>query len=101
MGMAAARRLRFMESFKPDIHRSPARWHYLRFALLATALLRVAVPIDILGGGGRQFLAIIESVVPSVVFVILLRYYLRGKAIPEDKLLRSEEHTSELQSLRH
>jgi hypothetical protein len=87
MGMAAARRLRFMESFKPDIHRSPARWHYLRFALLATALLRVAVPIDVLGGGGRQFLAIIESVVPSVVFVILLRYYLRGKAIPEDKLL--------------
>jgi hypothetical protein len=40
-----------------------------------------------LGGGGRQFLAIIETVVPSVVFVILLRYYLRGKAIPVDKVL--------------
>src|ERR1017187_6589087 len=87
MGMRAAKRLRFMESFTPDIHRSPARWHYLRFALLATALLRFAVPIDALGGGGRQFLAIIESVVPSVVFAILLRYYLRGRAMPVDKIL--------------
>ena len=87
MGMGAAKRLRFMESFTPDIHRSPARWHYLRFALLATALLRFAVPIDALGGGGRQFLAIIESVVPSVVFAILLRYYLRGRAVPVDKIL--------------
>jgi hypothetical protein len=40
-----------------------------------------------LGGGGRQFLVIIETIVPSVAFVILLRYYLRGTAIPLDKIL--------------
>jgi len=45
------------------------------------------VPINMLGGGGRQFLAIIETIVPSVAFVILLRYYLRGTAIPVDKIL--------------
>jgi hypothetical protein len=87
IGMAAAKRLRFMESFKVDIHRSPARWHYLRFVLLIAVLLKIAVPINMLGGGGRQFLAIIETIVPSVAFAILLRYYLRGAAIPLDKIL--------------
>ena len=86
-GMAGAGGLRFIGSFRLDIHRSPARWHYLRFLLLAAVLLRIAVPINMLGGGGRQFLAIIETVVPSVAFVILLRYYLRGTAIPVDKIL--------------
>jgi hypothetical protein len=87
VGMRVAGRWRFMESWRPDIHRSPGRWNYLRFTLLVTAFLRVVVPIDTLGGGGRQFLAIIETVVPSVTFVVLLRYYLRGAAIPIDKIL--------------
>jgi hypothetical protein len=87
VGMRVAGRWRFMESLGPDIHRSPGRWNYLRFALLATTFLRIAVPIDILGGGGRQFLAIIETVVPSVTFVVLLRSYLRGTAISIDKIL--------------
>jgi O-antigen polysaccharide polymerase Wzy-like protein len=87
VGIRIAGCWRFMESFRPDIHRSPGRWNYLRFALLATTFLRIAVPIDTLGGGGRQFLAIIETVVPSVTFVVLLRYYLRGAAIPIDKAL--------------
>jgi hypothetical protein len=87
IGMSIGGRLQFMGAFKLDIQRSPARWHYLRFILLASALLRIAVPIDVLGGGGRQFLAIIETIVPSVAFVILLRYYLRGAAIAMDKVL--------------
>ena len=86
-GMAAAGRLRFMNSYGLDIHSNPGRWHYLRFALLASALLKIAVPFDKLGGGGRQFLAIVETMIPSLAFVILLRYYLRGKAIPVDKAL--------------
>jgi len=85
--MAAAGRLRLMKSYGLDIHRNPGRWHYLRFLLLAAAFLKIAVPFDMLGGGGRQFLAIVETIVPSVAFVILLRYYLRGKAIPADKIL--------------
>jgi hypothetical protein len=87
IGMAAAGRLRLMKSYGLDIHRNPGRWHYLRFLLLAAAFLKIAVPFDMLGGGGRQFLAIVETIVPSVAFVILLRYYLRGKAIPADKIL--------------
>lgn len=87
VGMRVAEHWRFTKSFRPDIHRSPTRWHYLRLALLATMFLRIAVPIGTLGGGGRQFLAIIETVVPSVTFVVLLRYYLRGVAIPIDKVL--------------
>jgi len=87
IGMTTAGRWRFMESFRLDIHTSPSRWTYLRFLLLATVALRIAVPINILGGGGRQFLAAIEMIVPSVVFAILLRYYLRGTAVQADKVL--------------
>jgi hypothetical protein len=75
--------------WKPDIHRSPSRWTYLRFAFLGTTILKLAVPVNILGGGGRQFLAIVETIVPSVMFVFLLRYYLRGTAIATDKMLLS------------
>jgi hypothetical protein len=87
IGMVAAGRLRLVKSYVLDIHSNPGRWHYLRFVLLAAALLKIAVPFGTLGGGGRQFLAIVETIVPSVAFVILLRYYLRGKAIPVDKVL--------------
>ncbi len=87
IGMAVAERLRFMNSYGLDINRNPGRWHYLRLALLAATVLKIAVPFDMFGGGGRQFLAIVETIVPSVAFVILLRYYLRGKAIPVDKAL--------------
>jgi hypothetical protein len=87
IGMTVAGRLRFMESLRLDVHPNPAQWHYLRFALLAAVLLKIAVPFTGLGGGGRQFLAIIETMIPSVAFAILLRYYLRGTAIPLDKIL--------------
>src|ERR1035438_3330236 len=87
VGFNIAGRWQFMESFRPDIHRSPARWNYLRFVLLAGTFLRIAVPIYSLGGGVRQFLVIMETVVPSVTFVVLLRYYLRGSAIAIDKVL--------------
>jgi len=87
VGISIGGRLPFMESWRPDIHRSPGRWNYLRLSLLAATFLRIAVPIGTLGGGGRQFLAIIETVVPSVMFVVLFRYYLRRTAIPIDKIL--------------
>jgi hypothetical protein len=87
VGIKIGGRWRLMESWRPDIHRSPARWNYLRLSLLATTFLGIAVPIGTLGGGGRQFLAIIETIVPSVMFVVLFRYYLRGTAIPVDKIL--------------
>jgi hypothetical protein len=87
VGIRVAGRWRFMKSLRPDIYRSPGRWNYLRVALLATTFLRIVLPFDVLGVGGRQFLAIIETVVPSVTFVVLLRSYLRGTAIPIDKAL--------------
>jgi hypothetical protein len=87
IGMATAGRWRFMESFRLDIHPSPSRWRYLRVLLVAAVSLRIAVPINTLGGGGRQFLSAMEIIIPSVAFVILLRYYLRGTAVQADKLL--------------
>src|ERR1700756_346707 len=87
VGISIGGRWPFMESWRPDIIRSPGRWNYLRLSLLATTFLGIAVPIGTLGGGGRQFLAIIETVAPSVMFVVLFRYYLRGTAIPIDKIL--------------
>jgi hypothetical protein len=87
IGISVGARWRFKKPFQPDIHRNPARWHYLRLALLVTTFLHIVVPLDTLGGGGRQFVFIIESIVPSVTFVVLLRYYLRGAAIPLDKAL--------------
>ena len=87
IGMAGGGRLRLLESFRLDIHRNPARWDYLRCVLLLAVLLKIAVPISTLGGGGRQLLAVVENIVPSVAFAILLRYYLRGMAIPVDKIL--------------
>jgi hypothetical protein len=87
IGMKAAANWRFMDSFRLDIHASPSRWSYLRLVFLATVLLRIAVPIYALGGGGRQFLASMETIVPSLVFAILFRYYLRGAAAQLDKVL--------------
>ena len=87
IGMKTAGNWRSMDSFRLDIHASPSRWSYLRLIFLATVLLRIAVPINTLGGGGRQFLAAIETIVPSLVFAILLRYYLRGAAVQTDKFL--------------
>jgi hypothetical protein len=87
IGMITARRWPFLDSFKLDIHASPSRWTYLRILLLATVALRIVVPIDTLGGGGRQFLAAVETIVPSLIFAILLRYYLRKAAVQMDKVL--------------
>src|ERR1035437_3582228 len=87
IGMATSARWRFMESARMDIHANPSRWTYLRFLLLLSVLLRLAVPMDTLGSGGRQFLAGIETVTPSLVFAILFRYYLRGAAVQLDKVL--------------
>lgn len=87
IGMKTAGNWRSMDSFRLDIHASPSRWSYLRVILLATVALRIAVPINTLGAGGRQFLAAIETIVPSLVFAILLRYYLRGAAVQLDKVL--------------
>lgn len=86
-GMKIAGRSTFMESIRIDIHSNPSRWNYLRFLLLVSVSLRIAVPLDTLGSGGRQFLAAIETVIPSLVFAILLRYYLRGVAVQLDKAL--------------
>jgi len=86
-GMRAARGWRWRPSKQLDVPQNPWRWHYLRMVLVLSAAVRILVPITALGEGGRQVLVNIESVVPSVVFVILLRSYLRGHAIGADKAL--------------
>jgi hypothetical protein len=86
-GMTVARNWRWSTASRLDVPQNPWRWHYLRMVLVGGALLKVLVPITALGEGGRQLLVNIESIVPSVTFVILLRYYLRGKAIGADRVL--------------
>ncbi len=86
-GMRIAETWRRSPANRLDVPRNPWRWHYLRTVLVVGALLKVLVPITALGEGGRQILVNIESGVPSVTFVILLRYYLRGRAIAADRVL--------------
>ena len=45
------------------------------------------MPIGAFGSGARQFLSNIETVVPSLAFGLLLRYWLRKEATQWDKLL--------------
>lgn len=86
-GMTVAGTWRWAPSNHLDVPQNPWRWHYLRTVLVGSTLLRILVPITALGAEGRQFLVNIESIVPSVTFVILLRYYLRGRAIGADRVL--------------
>jgi hypothetical protein len=86
-GMRVARTWRWTPASHLDVPQNPWRWHYLRTVLIGSALLKILVPITALGEAGRQILINIESMVPSVTFVILLRYYLRGRAIAADRVL--------------
>jgi hypothetical protein len=87
LGMKVARRWQWFPYFNVDVSKKSSRWQYLRLALIVGAGLRMFVPINAWGAGGRQFIANVELIIPSVTFAILLRYYLRGRALNPDKFL--------------
>jgi hypothetical protein len=86
-GMKVAKRWQGVPSIQLDVPDNPWRWFYLRLALVASAAMKIFVPITALGDQWRQIIVNVEVIVPTVTFVILLRYYLRGKAIGADKVL--------------
>ncbi len=86
-GMKIAKQWQWNPSTRLDLPENPWRWNYLRIVLVATALMRVLVPIDALGEGTRQIFSSVEVVISGVAFVILFRSYLRGKGLGVDKIL--------------
>jgi hypothetical protein len=86
-GMKLAKNRKWMPSVRLDVPEDPWRWTYLRVALALSVMIRIIVPITALGDEGRQIIVNTEVIIPSVIFVILLRSYLRGRAIGADKFL--------------
>jgi O-antigen polysaccharide polymerase Wzy len=74
-------------STRVDVPENPWRWQYLRIVLIATVLMKIVVPITAWGESARQIVVNIETFVASIVFVILLRSWLRGEAVKVDKVL--------------
>jgi hypothetical protein len=86
-GIRLAARLRWVPTIRVDISGSPEQWYYLRIIFVVGTLVKVLVPITEWGEGGRQFIANFENMVPTVVFAVFLRYYLRNKISDLDKFL--------------
>lgn len=70
-----------------DLPTDPARWNYIRVALVLGILLRVFVPVGALGAEARQIIVNLESMLPGVTFAILFRYFLVGKCPGVDRVL--------------
>jgi hypothetical protein len=86
-GMKMTARWRRVTFTRVDVPQNPWRWQYLRIVLVATVLMKIVVPITAWGESARQIVVNIETFVASIVFVILLRSWLRGEAMKVDKIL--------------
>jgi hypothetical protein len=86
-GMKLAARLRWLPAIGVDVSATPRRRQYLRMILIFATLIKLFVPITAGGEGGRQILVNFENMVPTVSFVIFLRYYLRRRAPEVEKFL--------------
>jgi hypothetical protein len=86
-GMKITGRWRQASSTRLDVPQNPWRWQYLRIVLIVTVVMKIVVPITAWGEGARQIVVNIETFVASIVFVILLRSWLRGDALKVDKIL--------------
>lgn len=86
-GMKVASTWHWAPSTRLDIPQNPWRWNYLRVVLIATALMRIAIPIDAWGEGTRQIIVNIEVFVANIALIVLFRSWLRGTAKIGDKVL--------------
>jgi hypothetical protein len=86
-GMRLAERWRWLPRTTVDVPIEPSRWNYLRVLLVSGILLRILVPIDALGGEGRQVIVNLETILPAVTFAIIFRRFLRGDSRPWDRSL--------------
>lgn len=86
-GIKLAARFRWVPLVRVDVCTTPGHWNLLRIIFIVGTLVKVFVPITEWGEGGRQFIADFEKMVPTVIFVIFLRYYLRQRISNLDKAL--------------
>ena len=86
-GIRLAGRFGWRPALGVDISDTSGRRQYLRVILIVATLVKVFVPITAWGEGGRQIIVNFENMVPTVSFVIFLRYYLRRKATEFEKVL--------------
>jgi len=86
-GMKLAARFRWVPEVRVDVSGTLQHWHYLRIAFVFASVVKVLVPITALGEGGRQILFNFENMVPTVIFVLFLRSYLRNRISDIDKFL--------------
>jgi hypothetical protein len=64
------------------------RMTYVRIVLVAGSILGLSdTSAYILGGGGRQVLVLLISIIPLLAYAILFRLYLKGEATRLDKFL--------------
>lgn len=87
LGAILSRRIRWSPTASIDI--PPCRSHrrYLGIVLISGLLLRISLPIGEVGSGVRQILSNVETIVPSVAFGLLFRYWLRREATRWEQLL--------------
>jgi hypothetical protein len=86
LGMRSRLGARFALHSRRDIPADASRWGYLRFLLVACSLLSLFPDItSITGAGGQQLIAILQSSIPLIVFIILFRNFLRGTSTRLDR----------------
>lgn len=72
----------------PELKPGQGSIHYLRLLMVIGTLLSLYEGVaNLAGGGGRQALTILSSLVPILAFAILFRKVLSGEARQVDKLL--------------
>ena len=65
-----------------------SKLNYVRAVLIIGSLLSLSdTPAQLAGEGGRQFVAIMVSVIPILAFAILFRNFIRGQSNVWDKVL--------------
>jgi hypothetical protein len=87
LGMRLATFSKWVPNIKRDVSSNPVQLGYLRVIFVLGTLIKVLVPITVLGAGGRQFVSSFEDIVPVVSFAIFARLYLRGTLGQFDKIL--------------
>ncbi len=87
VGMALRIPDAFAAEGKLEFNEKPLAWNYVRMVFLASALLPMVFGIGSLGGGGRQVLVDVGSVVVMVAFLALFRRHLRGQAERLDQVM--------------
>lgn len=88
LGVTLASRIKRVPGRRLEVPLTQSRLNYLRALLVVGSLLNLAEPSGvILGEGFRQIVTLTLSAIPTVVFVILFRQFVRKESTLLDKAL--------------